>query len=225
MATGKLSWDEYARGWSRLHGGYDPGGSAWVSGWLRVSYRLGRLAAALHASPGAVTTAGLALSLAAAGVSGPGVARPLAAAGLVLLATLADGVDGAVAVITQRATRLGYVYDSVADRLAEACWLIALARLGVPGRLLVAVGAACWLHEYLRARAAGRGMGDIGAVTVGERPTRVIATVAALTFGGLAGLHAEELRVAVVTVATAGWLLLGLIGLVQLARAVRTGLR
>jgi phosphatidylglycerophosphate synthase len=224
VATGPLSWDEYARGWAELHGGYDPHASPWVDGWLRVSYRLARLAAALRASPGAVTTFGLAVSAAAALVTGPGATRPLVAAGLVLLATLADGVDGAVAVITQRTSRTGYVYDSVADRLAEACWLVALWRLGVPAPLLVAVGALSWLHEYVRARATAGGMREVGAVTVAERPTRVIITTLALTFGALAGLRGEELRVVVATVAIAGWLVLGVLGLAQLVRAVRGGL-
>jgi hypothetical protein len=54
---------------------------------------------------------------------------------LVLLSAVADTVDGAVAVIAGRATRLGQVDDSLADRLGEACWLVALWLVGAPGWL------------------------------------------------------------------------------------------
>ena len=59
-----------------------------------------------------------------------------------LLAAVADSVDGAVAVVTGRTTRLGYVYDSVADRLGEVAWLLAFWLVGAPGGLVVAVRRA-----------------------------------------------------------------------------------
>jgi phosphatidylglycerophosphate synthase len=171
------TWEQYAAGWRDLHGGYDPRtGSPVVRYWLRLAYVLGSAAARAGATPTVVTGAGLALS-----VGVPLAARiPLLAALLVLLSAVADTVDGAVAVLTGRASRAGYVYDSLADRLSEACWLVALWRLGVPGWLLLGCGAVCWLHEYVRARAAAAGMSEVGVVTVAERPTRIILTVAAL---------------------------------------------
>jgi phosphatidylglycerophosphate synthase len=89
---------------------------------------------------------------------------------LVLLAAFADGLDGAVAVVTGTASRLGFVYDSVADRIGEVAWLAAFWLAGAPGWLVVGTGAVSWLHEYVRARAAAAGMADIGAVTVGSDP-------------------------------------------------------
>ena len=65
--------------------------------------------------------------------------------------------DGAVAVVTDRTTRLGYVYDSVADRLGEAAWLLGLlAGRRARGCWSRPAGALSWLHEYVRARAAVR---------------------------------------------------------------------
>jgi CDP-diacylglycerol--glycerol-3-phosphate 3-phosphatidyltransferase len=132
------------------------------------------------------------------------------------VAAFADGLDGAVAVLTGRASRLGYVYDSVADRLGELAWLIAFRLAGAPGWLVVAAGAASWLQEYARARATAAGMSELGVVTVAERPTRVLVAI----FGLLLGFVAPPL----ITAATAVWLLLALVGLAQLAPAVRRAL-
>lgn len=210
-----LTWEQYAAGWRELHGGYDPRtGSVFVRGWLRLAYLLGRAVARTGATPGIVTGVGLALS-----VGVPVAARlPLLAALLVVLSAVADTLDGAVAVLTGRATRAGYVYDSLADRFSEACWLVALWRLGVPGWLLLGCGGVSWLHEYVRARAAAAGMDEIGVVTVGERPTRIILAVAALVAAGTVGGGGA-------TVVAAGWVLLAAVGFGQLLVTVRAELR
>jgi phosphatidylglycerophosphate synthase len=204
-----VTWDEYASAWSELHGGFDPRtGSLLVRGWVRIAYAMGtRLA---WAGPTWVTLAGLALCLAVpfAGLV-PGAA-------LVLLAALADTLDGAVAVLSGRATRLGYVLDSVSDRIGEAAWLAAFWVGGGQAWVVVAAGAASWLHEYARARATAAGMNEIGAVTVGERPTRVLIAVFGLLTAGVSG-HAAL----VLTVAASVWLALAVIGLGQLAVAIR----
>jgi phosphatidylglycerophosphate synthase len=140
---------------------------------------------------------------------------------LVLLAGFADGLDGAVAVVTGRASRIGFVYDSVADRLGELAWLAALWVAGVPGWLAVVTGAVSWLHEYVRARATAGGMSDIGVVTVGERPTRVSAAIIGLIVGGVAGLVHGGWEGLVTTIATAAWLGLAVVGLGQLFVTVR----
>jgi hypothetical protein len=68
-------------------------------------------------------------------------------------------------------------------------------------------------------------MTGIGAVTVGERPTRVAITVAGLVTGGVAGLIAGGWTAPVVTVAAAAWLALAVAGLAQLTVAVGRELR
>jgi CDP-diacylglycerol--glycerol-3-phosphate 3-phosphatidyltransferase len=170
VTSALLTWDEYAAEWSALHGGYDPSRtSPVVRGWLRLAYAGGRLLGRVGVGPTAVTAAGLVICLVVPLVAAQGPAGLLVGAALVLLAGVADGLDGAVAVVTKRVSRLGYVYDSLADRLGEAAWLAAFWLVGVPGPLVVAGGAASWLHEYLRARAAGAGMPGVGVVTVAER--------------------------------------------------------
>ncbi|MFF5082703.1 CDP-alcohol phosphatidyltransferase family protein [Actinoplanes sp. NPDC000266] len=212
-----MLWEEYAATWSGLHGGFDPRRASFlVRGWVRLAYTCGSWLTRRRIGPMAVTTAGLVLCLlvpAAVRLGRPGL---VLAAALALLAALADSMDGAVAVISGRTTKLGYVYDSLADRLGEAAWLTAFWLAGAPGWLVVAAGGLSWLHEYARARASAAGMSEIGAVTVAERPTRVLIAIF-----GLIGAAALPV---VSTVATAVWLLLAVVGAVQLAAAVRRAL-
>jgi phosphatidylglycerophosphate synthase len=149
---------------------------------------------------------------------------PFYAALLVVLAAVADTVDGAIAVIASRTTRIGSVYDSGADRVGEACWAAAFWVLGAPGPLAVTCCALGWLHEYVRTLAAAAGMTAVGSVTVGERPTRVVAALTGLVLAGAAGLISTDLAAAVVTFVATGWFLLGVFGLRQLFRGVRQSL-
>ena len=170
MAGTRLSWHDYAATWARLHGGFDPRlATPLVRGWLHLSYVLGSFLGRLRIPPTAITVVGtlLCLCVPVAAVRPP--SGPFTAALLVLLAAVADSVDGAVAVATARTTRLGYLYDAVADRVGEATWLIAFWLVGAPGIIVAIGGALSWLHEYVRARAVSAGMREIGAVTVGER--------------------------------------------------------
>ncbi|MEU4162150.1 CDP-alcohol phosphatidyltransferase family protein [Actinoplanes sp. NPDC026670] len=214
-----MGWDDYVAAWSRLHGGFDPrSASPPVRGWVLCAYRIGSFLSRKRIAPLTVTLAGLLLCLAVPVVIGlAGPAGLAAGALLVLLAAVADGLDGAVAVVSGRVSRAGHVYDSVADRLGEAAWLTAFWLAGVPAWLAVAAGAGSWLHEYLRARAATAGMTEIGAVTVGERPTRVSVAVT--------GLLLAPVTTLVLPVAAAVWLLLQVVGLAQLIVAVHRALR
>lgn len=222
----RLNWDGYATTWARLHGGFDPRlASPTVRGWLRVAYRLGRGLGRLRVSPTAVTLVGVlfCLGVPVSVVWAPD--GPVVAAGFVLLAAVADSVDGALAVVTGRTTRLGYVYDSLADRVGEALWLVAFWLVGAPGGLVAAAGALSWLHEYVRARAVSAGMRETGAVTVGERPTRVMVAVLGLLAAGLSSFMESDLAAGTITVAAAIWILLAAFGFGQLLAVVRRSLR
>jgi phosphatidylglycerophosphate synthase len=212
-------WDGYYTRWSAAHGGYDPRTApALVRGWLRLGHALGViLVRAGVRSPNAVTTLGLLFS---AGVPVSAALLPAGAfwaAVLVLCSAFADTIDGVLAVLANRASRLGQVYDSTADRLSEAAWLLAFAVLGAPAWLTVLTGGVMWLHEYVRARASVAGMTDIGTVTIAERPTRILLTI----FGLLATL----LDARAATVAPAAALVVALVGFLQLLRAVNRALR
>jgi phosphatidylglycerophosphate synthase len=192
-----------------------------IERWLRASYRTGRALARLRVRPSIVTTVGMVANLAVPVLAVRHAYWPLVAAGLVLLSAVADSVDGAVAVVTGRVTRLGYVYDAVADRIGEAAWVVALWLIGVPGWLAVLVGGLAWLHEYLRAKATAAGMAEIGVVTLNERPGRLILVMLALVLAGVAGVLAPDLPSGAVTIVAAIAALFGVIGLVQLIGAVQ----
>ena len=211
-----LNRDDYLAAWSRWHGGAGTG-SPLVRGWLTLAYTLARPMAGLP--PVAVTALGLLTAAAAIGPSLAGGAWLMAAGVLVGLSGLLDSLDGAVAIGTGRASRRGFVLDSVVDRLTEAAYAGALWAAGAPGWLAVAFGALCWLPDYLRARAGQAGVSETGALSVWERPTRVILTGLTLSGAGvLAGLGNEDL---VVTTGTAAGAVLGAVAVVQLGVSLR----
>jgi CDP-diacylglycerol--glycerol-3-phosphate 3-phosphatidyltransferase len=135
-----------------------------------------------------------------------------------------DSLDGALAIITGRASRRGFVLDSAADRLTEAGYAAALWVAGAPGPLAAGFGALCWLPDYLRARAGQAGVAETGALSVWERPSRVALT--GFTLAGTGVLTATGGAWIVVTAGAAAGCLLGAVGVVQLGvslgRALRT---
>jgi phosphatidylglycerophosphate synthase len=145
----------------------------------------------------------------------------LVAAGLLVgLSGLLDSLDGALAIATDRASRRGFVLDSAVDRLTEAAYAAALWVAGAPGWLAAAFGALCWLPDYLRARAGQAGVAETGALSVWERPTRVVLTGS--TLGG-AGVLAGASGV-VVTAGTAAGVVLGAVAVAQLGISLRRAL-
>jgi CDP-diacylglycerol--glycerol-3-phosphate 3-phosphatidyltransferase len=211
-----LSREEYLAAWSRWHGGTGTD-SALVRGWLTAAYTLARPLAGLP--PVLATALGLLVAAAAVPPAAAGGGWLVLAGVLVGLSGLLDSLDGALAIGTGRASRRGFVLDSVVDRLAEAAYAAALWVAGAPGWLAAAFGALCWLPDYLRARAGQAGVAETGALSVWERPTRVVMT--GLTLGGagvVAGLGAADL---VVTSGAAAGALLGVVGVAQLGVSLR----
>src|SRR5437764_14616181 len=102
--------------WSELHGGYDADSSIVVRSWLAAMHRLGRPLARRGISPAAVTWAG---ALVAFGSACAARRAPAGAAVLVVSSVVLDGVDGAVAIATDRATEHGALLDTAADRIAD----------------------------------------------------------------------------------------------------------
>lgn len=168
-----------------------------------------------------MTLLGLAVALAALAPAAGGGRWPVLAGVVVAVSAVLDNVDGAVALLTGRATRRGFVLDSACDRIADAGYVGALALAGAPGWLAVTGGAIAWWHEYVRARAAVAGMPDVGVVTVSERPTRVIVTAMFLLGCGMY----PSASAAWATAGGAAWVTLGVVGAVQLIVTVARRLR
>jgi phosphatidylglycerophosphate synthase len=213
---GVLNRDEYLAAWSRWHGG-TPTDRPLVRGWLTAAWTLARPLAGLP--PLAVTALGLLVAIAAVGPAAAGGSWLLAAGVLVGLSGLLDSLDGALAIGTGRASRRGFVLDSVVDRLTEAAYAGALWVAGAPGWLAVAFGALCWLPDYLRARAGQAGVAETGVLSVWERPSRVILT--GLTLVGAGVVAGAGVAGPVVTAGAAAGSLLGVVGVGQLGLSLR----
>lgn len=213
-------FDGYLTRWSPLHGGYDPRRNAPLLGWLRLSHAVARPLARRGVLPDVLTLWGLWLALAVLVLAEAGGRWPLLAGWVLVASGLADTLDGCVAVLTDRATRWGYVLDSLVDRTTDVAYLVALDLVGAPTPLTVAAGVAMFTLEYLRARAGNAGMGEIGVVTVGERATRVILCSAGIFF---AGVYVSRAAL-VATLASWALVAVGAVALVQLGVAVRRSL-
>jgi CDP-diacylglycerol--glycerol-3-phosphate 3-phosphatidyltransferase len=208
---------QYFDRWADLHGDYDPRSSRLTFAWLTVAYTLARPLAAARVPPDVVTMLGVAVSLLAVGLASLGGRWVIGAAVVVAVSGLVDNLDGAVAVMTQRTSRWGFVLDSLVDRVSDGLYLVALWVVGAPAWVCVVAGALMGLQEYARARAGNAGMSEIGVVTVWERPTRVITTAMFLLGAGIYVASAAGWATAGVAV----WAVLGVVGLVQLLVVVR----
>ena len=217
MGREVLSRASYLDRWQTLHGGYDPRSSRLVGPWLTVVYSLARPFARIGVPPDAVTLLGLAVSGAVVWLCALGDRWVLLAAFVVGASGVLDSLDGAVAVLTGRATRWGALLDSVVDRVSDVLYLLALWVVGAPAWVCLAAGVVVLTQEYARARATAVGMDDVGVVTVGERPTRVIV-VAMFLLG--AGLYVESAPTWATLGASAS-LVVGLVAFVQLLVVVR----
>ncbi len=213
--------DGYLARWQELHGGYDPRGNRWVRGWLRLVHTLARPPARWGVAPDALTLFTVWLALGVALAAAAGGRWPLLGAVLLVASGLVDALDGAVAALTRRASAWGYLLDSLVDRVADLAYVAALVLLGAPLWLGIAVAAGVLLHEYARARGSNAGAGQIGAITVGERPSRVVSCAIGLVSAGVLPSMATEAA----TIALAVLAGLTLLGGLQLLRALRRALR
>lgn len=141
---------------------------------------IGRGLARLGFTPNWMTTFGIALTGAAAGLVATG---HLAAGGWVLVAGgLADTFDGPVARARGMVSRFGAFYDSVADRISDAVILLAIAWAVRGDALLFGVVsvalATALLTSYVRAKAES--MDADCTVGLLERGERSILTMVAL---------------------------------------------
>ena len=162
---------EFNRRWSELHGGVEVQGV--IAGWLRISYFIARFLGFFRITPNVVTTIGLLASIAIYFTS---YTSQLIA--LVIFSLICDGVDGSLAIYRGRESNFGELYDSIADRISEAFWLMGASFVGVPVRWAIAIWVLSATQEYARARLASLGYSEIGVVTPTERPVRAIFVIA-----------------------------------------------
>lgn len=146
--------------------------------YTRMIHSLALAPARAGCHPDALTVTGVWAGVVVVSVAGEH--RWSILAGLMVLGSLVlDGLDGAVAAMTRRTSRFGFVLDSVADRVVDGLWLWALVRAGGDARWAIGAAGATGMLEYVRARGLAAS-GVAGAITIGERPTRAIAAAIGL---------------------------------------------
>ncbi len=209
--------EAYIDRWSRAHGGYDVRSSPLTMLWLRIAHRLAAPAARRRIPATWVTTTGAVGAIAVGVVAWLGGRWPLLAAVLVVVVALLDGVDGAVAEITDTASAWGRVLDQLVDRIGDLSMVAGLWALGAPGPLCAAAAVLTILDESIRGSAAAERMSEVGLVTIPERPTRLL--IGGLSFAA-AGIVPSAAGV-ITTVGAALWAVLTLVNTVQLVVNVR----
>jgi CDP-diacylglycerol--glycerol-3-phosphate 3-phosphatidyltransferase len=191
-----------AQRWSALHHGIDPGRVPLLAPWLRLMWALAR--PLRRVPPTALTGLGVALAVGAAVLAAD---RPAIALVAVLSAAVCDSLDGAVAVVADRATRSGAVADAVADRISDLAFAAVLWRCGAPVAVAVAAGALALAVDGLRRL---RRVPD--RITVGERPSWTICAVLACASAAVTSAQWPVLVCAGV------WLVLGVVAVAQVLR-------
>lgn len=200
-----MNKSEFFSTWSSLHG------QARVSGivkwWLNISYFTVRPLVKLRVTPNGLTVLGLVF-----GVLLYLNSKSLWALLFLILSLLSDGLDGSMAIVTQKFSKWGAMLDSVTDRATEVFWVLALYSIGVNINILIAAFLFSFVQEYLRARAGGVGVNEVGVVTFAERPVR-----AAFVFVVLIAYNLDfKILDSIILI----WLLLQLISLLKLSRYI-----
>jgi phosphatidylglycerophosphate synthase len=157
--------DEFFSIWRRLHG--DANISGIVKGWLSISYVIVKPLSKARVTPNILTIFGLFF-----GVLLYANAETFWAPALLVLSLICDGIDGSLAIVNNKSTKWGAILDSTVDRLTEIFWVLALYKIGADLKLLIIVLLTASVQEYVRARAAGLGVSEVGIVTFAERPVR-----------------------------------------------------
>jgi CDP-diacylglycerol--glycerol-3-phosphate 3-phosphatidyltransferase len=176
--------------------------------WDSAMRPVGRSLAAAGVGPNAITVAGVAVQVAAAGAIMAG--RLVLAGLLAVVAALADAIDGAVAKARTSTGKLGALFDSTADRLSDALFFVPVAWLyGVapdPSRedqtwvaaLALTALVASFLVSYVKARAEG--LGFECNVGIAERAERLILMILGLLLNLIPAVLAVLAALAGITV-------------------------
>lgn len=189
--------NEFFATWSKLHGEAKIEGI--VKTWLQISYSVVRPLAKLRVTPNLLTLTGLIFAIALWQFP-----NSWPAALFLVLSLFFDGIDGSLAIYSRVTSKFGAFTDSFVDRLSEVFWALALYKLGAPAILVFLALLATFVQEYLRARAGGLGHGEVGLVTICERPVRaslIFIAIVANLIGFEAAVVIAAIWVAMQTIA------------------------
>ena len=200
-----MNKSEFLTTWSKLHGDAPVNGI--VKAWLNISFVITKPLSKVGITPNSLTVSGLIF-----GVFLYIYAQTIWAPILLVISLICDGIDGSMAIITGKFSKWGAILDSVIDRLTEVFWVLALYSLGIDINLLLSVLVLSAIQEYLRARAGGVGVVEVGVVTYAERPVRASFVFVALI--------AFNLDLNILNQIIAIWLALQMISLMKISRFI-----
>ncbi len=201
--------DDYFARWSELHGGANITGV--VKGWLVISYAISRPLVRLRVSPNALSIIGV-----IAAVFTYTEAQRNYCIALLGISLLSDGIDGTVAILSNKASKRGAMVDALCDRIGETFWALAFYKLGAPAWLIATAWVLAFTQEYSRARIAGLGDYRIDVVTIAERPVRASFLAVAIL--------AYDSKISAATTLAAVWTVQQAISLVMVMRSGHTRL-
>lgn len=158
-----------------------------------------RRLAALGVTANTVTFLGFALSIAGAALVA--ASQPLAALAILVVGSLCDTLDGAIARATGGGTKLGAFLDSTFDRLSDGAFFGAAAALGAATDPLLfwsalAALVASFQVSYVRAKAEQAGIN----ATVGAAPREARLVILLIGLGAWALLGSPGLFTAAVVI-------------------------
>jgi phosphatidylglycerophosphate synthase len=211
----------YLDRWSRAHGGYDVRSSRPTMAWLRLAHGLAAPLARRGIPATWVTAVGGVGAVAVGPVAALGGRWALLAAALVVVVAVLDGIDGAVAELTDGSSAWGQVLDQLVDRIGDLSMIAGLWALGAPGPLCAGAAVLTLLDESIRSSAGAAGMVEIGVVSIPERPARLLIGGFSLAAAGLVPSVAGLL----VTIGGGLWVIVTAAATVQLVINVRRRLR
>ena len=203
-----MTFEEYLARWSALHG--DATATFPIRLWLRATFAIAVPFRWLH--PNVITMAGLVIALATVVFDLTVNLSSLALALVILSLGVVDSLDGIVATVTHRNSTFGAFLDSIVDRGIDVSIALLLLNHGAPLSAVLIVICLTLLHEYMRARAMGLGMTEVGVITVGEKPMRI--AIGVMFFLACAVL--PEHSVFLVAIAAYVWTVLAFVACVQL---------
>ena len=200
-----MNKSEFFGTWSNLHG--DARVSGIVKWWLTISFFIAKALAKIRISPNGLTLFGLAFGVLLY-LNAQSIWAPI----FLVLSLICDGIDGSLAIITRKFSKWGAMLDSVIDRLTEVFWILALYSIGVELNLLATVLLLAVIQEYLRARAGGVGVVEVGVVTYAERPVRAsFVFIALIAFNSSLNFLNQIIAI---------WLVLQVISLIKISRFI-----
>jgi CDP-diacylglycerol--glycerol-3-phosphate 3-phosphatidyltransferase len=182
MSASHPSAGELPRGGSLLSNRLKEAGRAFLAPLVRVALRLGITA-------NRVTVAGFAIVVVAAGLIAIG--QLLVGAAVLVLGSLLDAVDGALARATGGSTAFGGFLDSTLDRAAEGILYVGIVvyLLGAtadpvwPVLLALAALSGSFMVSYTRAKAEAIGVS--ASVGLAPRTERLVLIVAGIALAGI----------------------------------------